>query len=73
MIVNYAHELEKQYMPYAILGDDEIIGFMENTPISAKKAAKEHILMCRKFDDITNYEYYDNIIKKLGLEDIKVR
>lgn len=73
MIVNYAQELEKQYMPYAIFDDDEeIIGFMENTPLSAKKAAKEHILMSKKFDDISNYEYYDNIIKKLGLEDIKV-
>lgn len=41
MIVNYAHELEKQYMLYAILDDDdEIIGFMENTPTSAKKPQK---------------------------------
>lgn len=73
MIVNHSLELEKQYMPYAVFDDnDEIIGFVKGTPMSAKKAAKEHILMSRKFGDVTHYEYYDDIIKKLGLEDIKV-
>lgn len=68
MIRNYARELEEQYMPYAIFDDnDEIIGFMENTPESAKQAAREHIKMSQKFDDISNLEYWLDLTKKLKL------
>ncbi|MCD7836122.1 MAG: hypothetical protein LUG83_05680 [Lachnospiraceae bacterium] len=63
--------LVEQYMPYAIVDDDEqVIGWVEGTPMSAKKAAKTHIEMHRKFDDISNYEYWDNLMEKLGLTDI---
>jgi hypothetical protein len=29
-------------------------------------------LMSRKFDDITNYEYWDNLIEQLGLSDVEL-
>lgn len=71
MIRNYAHELEEQYMPYAIFGEEgEIIGFVENTPLSAKRAAKEHIRMSQKFDDISNMDYWEDLTIKLGLDKI---
>ena len=64
-------KLAERYMPYAILDDDEqVIGFVKNTPLSAKKAAKAHIEMRRKFDDISNYGYWDDLMDKLGLSDI---
>ena len=72
MIGNYSVELQKKYMPFAIVDENNnIIGFVGDTPISAKKAAKEHILMSKKFDDCSNYEYWDNLIIKLGLENIE--
>lgn len=68
MIQNYAHELEKQYMPYAIFDEnDEIIGFVGGTPEIAKKAAREHIEMSMKFDDVSNYEYWIKLLNKLNL------
>lgn len=67
----YTLELQKQYVPYLIVDDKEnIIGFVVNAPLSAKKAAKEHILMSKKFDDVSNYEYWNGLIDKLGLNDI---
>ena len=45
MIKIPGREWEEQYMPYAIFDEnDKIIGFVDNTPESAKKAAKEHLL-----------------------------
>lgn len=68
MIRNYAHELEEKYMPYAIFDErDEIIGFADNMPESAKQAAREHIEMSMKFDDLSNYDYWCDLIKKLKL------
>lgn len=67
MIQNYAHELEKIYMPYAVFDENEIIGFVDETPESAKKAAREHIEMSMKFDDVSNFEYWVNLLKKLNL------
>ena len=71
MIKNYSIELQKKYMPFAIIDEnDNIIGFVANTPNDVKKSAKEHILMSKKFDDCSNYEYWDNLIVKLGLENL---
>lgn len=68
MIKIPGREWEEQYMPYAIFDEnDKIIGFVDNTPESAKRAAKEHLLSCKKFAGIENYDYYDEIIKKLKL------
>lgn len=68
MIKNYAHELEKKYMPYAILDENgEVVGFVDGTPNDAKKAAKEHIEMSMKFDDVSNFEYWINLLDKLNL------
>lgn len=65
--------LKKEYLPFIIVDENEnIIGFKRCTPINAKRAVKEHILMSKKFDDITNYEYWDNLIEQLGLSDIKL-
>ncbi len=65
--------LKKEYLPFIIVDENEnIIGFKSDTPINAKRAAKEHILMSKKFDDITNCEYWDNLIEQLGLSDIKL-
>ncbi len=65
--------LKKEYVPYVIVDADEnIIGFKSDTPINAKRATKRHILMSRKFDDITNYDYWDNLIEQLGLSDIEL-
>lgn len=65
--------LKKEYLPFIIVDENEnIIGFKRDTPINAKRAVKEHILMSKKFDDITNYEYWDNLIEQLGLSDIKL-
>ncbi len=65
--------LKKEYLPFIIVDENEnIIGFKRDTPINAKRAFKEHILMSKKFDDITNYEYWDNLIEQLGLSDIKL-
>lgn len=70
---NYYVMLEKEYMPYVIVDENEnIIGFKSDTPIKAKRAVKEHILMSRKFDDITNYDYWDNLIEQLGLSAIEL-
>ncbi len=69
MIKNYAHELEKIYMPYAVFDEDgeEIIGFVDETPEDAKRAAREHIEMSMKFDDVSNSEYWINLLDKLNL------
>ena len=65
--------LKKEYVPYMIVDENEnIIGFKSDTPTNAKRAAKRHILMSRKFDDITNYEYWDNLIEQLGLSDVEL-
>ena len=65
--------LKKEYLPFIIVDENEnIIGFKRDTPINAKRAVKEHILMSKKFDDITNYEYWDNLIEQVGLSDIKL-
>ena len=70
---NYYLMLEKEYTPYVIVDENEnIIGFKSDAPTNAKKSAKRHILMSRKFDDITNYEYWDNLIEQLGLSDIEL-
>ena len=70
MIKNYSDSLQEKYMPFVILDEnDNIIRFVDNTPDIAKKSAKEHIMMSRKFDDCNKYEYWDNLIVKLGLED----
>jgi len=68
----YALMLEKQYMPFAVFDpeNNSIIGFKSNAPISALKAAKEHILMTQKFDDVSQFVYWNELIKKLGLENI---
>lgn len=64
----YYLELEKKYMQYALFNkNNEIIGFVENTPIEAKQAAKEHILMSKKFDDPSNYKFWDDKLDLLGL------
>ena len=69
---NYYLMLEKEYMPYVIVDENEnIIGLKSDTPINAKRAVKRHILMSRKFDDITNYDYWDNLIEQLGLSDVE--
>ncbi len=68
MIQNYAHELEKKYMPYAIFDENDVItGFVEDAPDSAKKAAREHIEMSMKFDDVSNFEYWVSLLEKLNL------
>lgn len=68
MIRNYVHELEKEYMPYAIINDNgEIIGFTEDITKKAKKAAIEHIEMSLKYDDVSNYNYWQNLLKTLNL------
>jgi hypothetical protein len=73
MIKNYALELQKIYMPFVIIDKNEnITGFVENAPIKAKKAAKEHIIMSMKFDDVFNAEYWENMIIQLGLVDVDV-
>ncbi len=67
-MAKYYVELEKKYLPYVKTDDDgRIIGFVEGTPLSAKEAAKEHIQMSKKFDDVSNYEYWDNLLDDLGL------
>ena len=67
-MIGYAESLERKYMPYAVFdGEGEIVGFQPDTPKEALDAAREHIAMSKKFDDITNYDYYDDLIKKLGL------
>ena len=71
MITEYALLLEEQYMPYAITDDKKnIIGFTKDAPKNALLAAKEHILMNEKFDDVTNYQYWDDLIVSLGLDKI---
>ena len=71
MINNYSIELQKKYMPFTIIDEKEsIIGFVANTPIEAKKSAKEHILMSEKFDVCSNYKYWDNLIVKLGIDNL---
>lgn len=67
MMAKYYVELEKKYLPYVETDDGRIIGFVEGTPSSAKEAAKEHIRMSKKFDDVSNYEYWDNLLEDLGL------
>lgn len=69
MIRNYAHELEKEYMPYAVFDrtGENIIGFTANIPKSAKIAAKKHIEMSMKFDDVSNSDYWIALLKKLDL------
>lgn len=69
MMQNYAAELEKKYMPYAIFNEngEEIIGFTADAPESAKEAARKHIEMSMKFDDASNYDYWVNLLKKLNL------
>lgn len=68
MIRNYARELEEKYMPYAIFNEnDEIIGFVDNTPESAKQAARNHIEMSMKFDDLSNHDYWRGLLEKLKL------
>lgn len=68
----YYLELEKEYMPYAIFDKTgTMIALKQDTPIEIKKAVKEHILMSRKFDDITNYDYWDKLIEQLGLSNIE--
>lgn len=70
-MINPALEREMQYMPYAITDDEEnIIGFVENTPKSALLAAKTQIEINKKFDDVTNYQYWDDLIVSLGLDKI---
>ena len=67
-MISYSAKLKGKYMPYAIFDENgNIIGFEENTPKHAKEAAKEHILMRQKYDDISNFEYWDNLIIKLKL------
>ena len=68
MIKMPSREWEEQYMPYAIFDEnDTIIGFVEGTPESAKKAARKHIEMSMKFDDVSNFEYWINLLDKLNL------
>lgn len=68
MIRNYAHELEEQYMPYAIFDEnDNIIGFVDDAPENAKKAAREHIEMSMKFDDVSNCFYWYDLLEKLKI------
>lgn len=67
----YYLTLEKQYMKYVIVDENRnIVSFKKYTPVSAKKAAKEHILLSQKFDDLSNFEYWNKMIEKLGLKDI---
>ena len=66
MIKNYSAELESVYMPYAILGNEnQIIGFEKEMPQNAKQAALEHIAMSKKFDDPSNYSYWNDLALKL--------
>ncbi len=68
MMRNYALELETKYLPYAIFDDENnIVGFAENTPREALDAAKEHIEMSKKFDDVTNYDYWNDLLEQLQL------
>ena len=49
-MTQYYLTLEKQYLPYVVVDENEnIVSFKENTPISAKRAAKEHILLSQKY------------------------
>lgn len=44
-INNYSIELQKKYMPFAIIDEKyNIIGFVANTPIDAKKIGKRKYL-----------------------------
>lgn len=70
-MTQYYLTLEKQYLPYVVVDENEnIVSFKENTPISAKRAAKEHILLSQKYDDVSNEAYWKNLIEKLGLKNI---
>ena len=70
-MTQYYLTLEKQYLPYVVVDENEnIVSFKENTPISAKRAAKEHILLSRKYDDVSNEAYWEKMIEKLGLKNI---
>ncbi len=67
-MIGYSESLERKYMPYAIFDEnEEIIGFQPDTPKEALDAAREHITMSKKFDDATNYEYWDELRERLGL------
>ena len=64
---------KKEYLPFIIFDENEnVISFKSDTPIKAKRAVKKHFLMSRKFDDITNYDYWDNLIEQLRLSDIEL-
>lgn len=71
MICTGALEYEKKYMPYAVFDEKgDIIGFKPGTPKTALIAAKDHILMSRHFDDVSNAGHWNNLLKKLGLDNI---
>ena len=71
MIKNTALEYEKKYVPYAIFDKNgKITGFKEGTPKEALLAAKSHIEMSARFDDVSNLCYWHKKLNDLGLNNV---
>lgn len=57
-----------KYMPYAIYDDNhDIIGFQENVPPEALEAVRQNLDILQFCDDTSNYEWYENKAKQLGV------